>query len=207
MLEIVREAAERVGGVNELAQKLGVSRQALYQWAEVPVERARDLERVSGISRRRLRPDVFGGEPHGREPGYDDDFSAWAIRQAELLAARRFGELDLPNLIEEIEELSKAEKREIASRLGILLAHLLKFQYQPKERSRSWTATILEARARIARRIQDSPSLRDYPGAVLETEYALARKFAAVETGLDIGTFPETCPYTISQVLDLDFLP
>src|ERR1043166_9282046 len=99
MLSVIREAAGKVGGVPKLARKLGVSRQAIYQWTEVPVERAADLERVTGIPRSRFRPDVFeGGVPPEADVlavGYDHDYHAWLTRQAALLAQQRFGELDL----------------------------------------------------------------------------------------------------------------
>jgi DNA-binding transcriptional regulator YdaS (Cro superfamily) len=210
MLTVIREAAGKVGGVPKLARKLGVSRQAIYQWTEVPVERAADLERVTGIPRSRFRPDVFkGGLPAHNDAAsdYDHDYHAWLTRQATLLAERRFADLDLDNLIDEIQALSRSEKREIENRLNVLLVHLLKWSHQPAQRSGGWTSTIIEQRARLLRRLQESPSLRGYPGEVLEEEYAIARDKAAAETGLRAATFPKTCPYTIDQVLDPDFLP
>jgi hypothetical protein len=210
MLTVIREAAGKVGGVPKLARKLGVSRQAIYQWTEVPVERAGDLERVTGIPRSRFRPDVFkGGAPAHNEAAndYDHDYHAWLTRQAALLAARRFADLDLDNLIDEIQALARSEKREIENRLNVLLVHLLKWSHQPTQRSGGWTSTIIEQRARLLRRLQESPSLRGYPGEVLDEEYAIARDKAAAETGLRAATFPKTCPYTIDQVLDPDFLP
>jgi hypothetical protein len=210
MLTVIREAAGKVGGVPKLARKLGVSRQAIYQWTEVPVERAADLERVTGIPRSRFRPDVFKGGPGGENDaavGYDRDYHAWLTRQAALLAERRFADLDLDNLIDEIDDLARSEKREIENRLNVLLVHLLKWAHQPAQRSGGWTSTIIEQRARLLKRIQESPSLRAYPGEVLDEEYAIAREKAAAETGLRAGTFPKTCPYSIDQVLDPDFLP
>lgn len=210
MLSIIREAAGKVGGVPKLARKLGVSRQAIYQWTEVPVERAADLERATGIPRSRFRPDVFkGSAPIDVASGapYDHDYHAWLTRQAALLAGRRFADLDLDNLIDEIEALARSEKREIENRLNVLLVHLLKWAHQPAQRSGGWASTIIEQRARLLKRLQESPSLRGYPAEVLDEEYAIAREKASAETGLRAGTFPKTCPYTIDQVLDLDFLP
>ena len=210
MLTVIREAAGRVGGVPELARRLGVSRQAIYQWTEVPVERAADLERITGIPRSRLRPDVFKAAARAEiDPasGYDHDYHAWLTRQAALLGERRFADLDLDNLIDEIQDLARSEKREIENRLNVLLVHLLKWAYQPTQRSGSWTSTIIEQRARLLKRLQESPSLRAYPGEVLDEEYAIAREKAAAETGLRVGTFPRTCPYTMDQLLDPDFLP
>jgi DNA-binding transcriptional regulator YdaS (Cro superfamily) len=211
MLSVIREAAGKVGGVPKLARRLGVSRQAIYQWTEVPVERAADLERVTGIPRGRFRPDVFKGsvpaETNDSATRYDHDYHAWLMRQAALLAERRFAELDLDNLIDEIQALARSEKREIENRLNVLLVHLLKWTYQPAQRSGGWRSTIIEQRARLLKRLQDSPSLRGYPGEVLDEEYAIAREKAAAETGLRATTFPKSCPYTIDQVLDPDFLP
>jgi hypothetical protein len=211
MLSVIREAAGKVGGVPKLARKLGLSRQAIYQWTEVPVERATDLERVTGIPRSRFRPDVFmGSAPAAAEPGaarYDGDYYAWLTRQAALLAERRFADLDLDNLIDEIRDLARSEKREIENRLNVLLVHLLKWSHQPTQRSGGWGSTIIEQRARLLKRLQESPSLRAYPDDVLDEEYAIARDKAAAETGLRAATFPKTCPYTIDQALDPDFLP
>jgi DNA-binding transcriptional regulator YdaS (Cro superfamily) len=210
MLSVIREAAGKVGGVPKLARKLGVSRQAIYQWTEVPVERAADLERVTGIPRSRFRPDVFKGAAPSEtasESAYDRDYHAWLTRQATLLAARRFAELDLDNLIDEIQALARSEKREIENRLSVLLVHLLKWAHQPAQRSGGWRSTIIEQRARLLKRLQESPSLRGYPGEALDEEYTIAREKAAAETGLRAATFPKSCPYTIDQVLDPDFLP
>ena len=209
MLTVVREAAEKVGGVAELARRLGLTRSAIYQWTEVPVERASDIERISGIPRSRIRPDLFGGTvaPALDNTEYDHDYFAWLTHQAKLLSERRFDGLDLDRLIDEIQDLAREEKREIESRLGVLLMHLLKWAYQPEKRSGSWASTMIEQRARILKRLQDSPSLRGYPAEVLDEEYATAVGRAAVETGIDRETFPLECPFTIEQVLDLDFLP
>src|SRR5262249_25018308 len=211
MLTVIREAAGKVGGVPKLARKLGVSRQAIYQWTEVPVERAADLERVTGIPRSRFRPDVLRGwaaaDVEVRAPVYEHDYHAWLPRQAALLAERRFTELDLDNLIDEIQALARSKKREIENRLNVLLVHLLKWTHQPAQRSGGWASTIIEQRARLLKRLQESPSLRGYPGEVLDEEYAIAREKAAARTGLRGGTFPKSCPYTVDQVLDPDFLP
>jgi uncharacterized protein DUF29 len=79
--------------------------------------------------------------------------------------------------------------------------------HQPAQRSGGWASTIIEQRARLLKRLQESPSLRGYPVEVLDEEYAIAREKAAAETGLRAATFLKTCPYTIDQVLDPDFLP
>jgi hypothetical protein len=209
MLSVIKEAAEKVGGVPELARRLGVSRQAIDQWTEVPPERAADLERVTGIPRSRLRPDLFGQAPQPPESSdlHDRDHFAWAMRQADLLAAQRFSELDLANLVEEIADLGGSIKREIRSRLRLLLMHLLKWAYQPEHRSGSWSSTVIEQRESLIDLIRESPSLRTYPADVLAQQYTVARRLAAAETDLSLQHFPEQCPFTIEQVLDPDFMP
>lgn len=135
---------------------------------------------------------------------YDTDFSAWALEQAEALRARRLDALDIENLAEEIESLSRSDRREIYSRLSLLLAHLLKWRAQPKLRCGSWRASVGEARRRIDRLVNESPSLHDYPGQILAEAYADARETAADETGLEM---PLACPWTIDEAMtaDLEF--
>ncbi|MBN9309805.1 DUF29 domain-containing protein [Devosia sp.] len=138
---------------------------------------------------------------------YEEDFALWSAEQAALIRAGKFDRVDLENIAEEIESLGSNEKQEIESRLEVLIAHLLKWERQPEHRSRSWSSTIDEQRYRIARRIKHSPSLRTYPGEVFSELYPQARKTASAETTIYLHLFPETCPFTIEQILDPDFLP
>jgi hypothetical protein len=208
LIKVVAEAAERVGGAAELARRLGITTQALHQWRQVPADRVADLERATGIPRSRFRSDLYRAKDSLRGASlYHADYYLWLRRQIEFLEQRWFDQLDTQNLIEELRDLGRSEQREVESRLGILLCHLLKWKFQPDQRSGSWRATILEQRARIIKRLQESPSLKDYPGEVLQSEYALARGIAAAETGLAVETFSERCPFSVEQVLDLDFLP
>ena len=138
---------------------------------------------------------------------FDQDFHAWVLQQIELLKDRRFADLDIEHLTDELRAVAMAEESEIENRLVILLHHLLKWEFQPERRSNSWRATILEQRTRINRVISRSPSLRRHPGAVIEKEYRIGRLQASGETGLPLGRFPSTCPYSVGQVLDENFLP
>ena len=138
---------------------------------------------------------------------YGRDFFAWTLEQSDALESRRPGTLDWINLAEEIRSLGNSEKNEIESRLLVLLAHLLKWSYQPDRRKPGWAGTVREQRRRIARRLLASPSLAGYPAEVLAEEYADARFSAADETGLAVTAFPEMCPFTIDQALDPDFWP
>lgn len=138
---------------------------------------------------------------------YEADFHAWSKDQAARLRELRPNSIDWENLAEEIETLGRSEKREIESRMNVLVLHLLKWSWQPEHRKSGWRASIIEQRRQLARIVRENPSLADYPAAVLEEEFEVARLNAADETGLPEETFPETCPFTIDQVLDPDFWP
>jgi hypothetical protein len=138
---------------------------------------------------------------------YERDLYTWSQEQARLLRERRFDDLDLENLAEEVRSVGGSEKREIESRLEVLIAHLLKWRYQPGLRSPGWRGTIDEQRRRLARVLRDSPSLRRYPSEVFPDLHLSGRLRAAEETGIDFTLFPEQPPFTIEQVLDPDFLP
>ncbi|WP_082529372.1 DUF29 domain-containing protein [Aurantimonas sp. Leaf443] len=142
---------------------------------------------------------------------YETDFYAWTQDQGARLRARagfdNRGDIDWENAAEEIESLGRSEKREIENRLAILVLHLLKWRYQPTRRSRSWQATIIEQRRRIAREVLASPSLAAYPAAVLAEEYDFVRRKAAVETRQPETLFPPRCPFTIEEILDPAFYP
>jgi hypothetical protein len=136
---------------------------------------------------------------------YEADLSAWALAQADALRRRAENEIDYVNLAEEIESLARSQKREIRSRLDVLLAHLIKWQYQPSGRCPSWRGSIREARRQIELVLEDSPSLRSFPAEALAKAYRGGLATARDETGLPY--LPEQCPWTIEQVLDEDWLP
>jgi len=135
------------------------------------------------------------------------DFYAWTHHQANLLKARQFTALDVECLIEELEIMGASERRQLISRLAVLLAHLLKWQYQPSYRGRSWTLTIKEQRRQLARHLRDNPSLAARISEFLPDAYGDAILMAAAETGLDEAAFPDTCPYAWTEIMDDDFLP
>lgn len=138
---------------------------------------------------------------------YAADLNLWAQQTAGLLREKRWNEIDLEHLAEELEDLSKSEKRAIASQLARLLLYLLKWQYQPQRRSDSWLDSISDARLQIELAIQDSPSLKNHPEAVLEPSYAIARRNAAKQTGLPLAVFPASCLYPLPQILAEEWLP
>ena len=138
---------------------------------------------------------------------YETDFFAWTQEQARLLRERRFDDLDLINLVDEVESVGGSEKREIMNRLAQLLGHLLKWKYQPGRRGSSWTETIFEQREQLAAILETSPSLRGYFREQIGKRYTAARLLAAKETGIAFGLFPEQCPFSADQILDLRFYP
>lgn len=138
---------------------------------------------------------------------YDSDFFAWTVEQARLLRAGQLAAIDTANIAEEIESLGRRDRRELRSRLTVLVMHLLKWSKQPLLRSRSWSATITEQRRQIEQILGDSPSLRSFVGEALAEIYPDARGRAAAETGLADDAFPATCPFTIDEVHSHSFLP
>jgi uncharacterized protein DUF29 len=142
-------------------------------------------------------------------PLYDQDFYAWTQQQAVFLRARKWCGVDYDNLAEELEALGKRDRRELERHLEVLVMHLLKWCYQPERRTRSrnWRSTIREQRRRLARLLQDSPSLRSEMPTFLDDGYPHARGKALDETALPPETLPPTCPWTAAQVLDDAFWP
>ncbi len=138
---------------------------------------------------------------------YETDFYVWTQEQVSLLKTQQWNQLDTVNLIEEIETLGRRERQELRNRLGILLGHLLKWQFQPEKRSNSWLGTIREQRVQIKLLLQDSPSLKPYLDEVFLTVYELGLALAIRETELGEQVFPEICPYTLGETLNSEFLP
>lgn len=138
---------------------------------------------------------------------YDQDFYAWAMKSAELLKERRFSEIDAEHIAEELEDVGKSERRSLESHIHNVVLHLLKWQYQPGLQGVSWRQSIRNGRIAIDKILRDSPSLKGKLQEILVSEYPAARADAIDETGLEEQTFPETCPFTLEQVLDTDFWP
>ncbi|QTA92638.1 DUF29 domain-containing protein [Desulfonema magnum] len=138
---------------------------------------------------------------------YEKDFYIWTQKNARLIREGKFSETDMENIAEEIEAMGRRDKRELVSRLAVLLTHLLKWQYEADFRSKSWKSTIVTQRSEIDSLLQDSPSLRHKLNERIDSAYSRAKNAAAAETGLSVRTFPETCPYSQEEILDTDFLP
>lgn len=138
---------------------------------------------------------------------YNIDIVAWAAQQADLLRRGEWSALDIANLAAEIEEVGKSEQRELASRLAVLLSHLLKWQFQPEMRSASWSATIIVQRRAIARKLKKTPSLKHqlFDEEWLEGVWDDALKIAIDETGL--CEFPQQPIWQSDDILDPYFFP
>ena len=140
-----------------------------------------------------------------RATAYDRDWAAWLDHQSQLLRERRFDELDLDHLIDEVNDLGISSYRVFVSAVRIVLLHMLKWDYQPAGRAnRSWWLSIDEHRDRIERELQDSPSYRTRTAEAVTRAYPSARRGASAETGLPLKTFPENCPYDWDAIVSRD---
>ncbi len=140
-------------------------------------------------------------------PIYETDFYGWTQQQAALLKKGRLNLLDLTNIIEEIESMGRSEKRELQSRLTILLLHLLKWKFQPSRKNRSWKLSIDEQRIQFLDVLKENPSLKPRLDDILKDAYRLAIIKAAKETKLSKKDFPNSCPWDWEKIMDFEFYP
>ena len=138
---------------------------------------------------------------------YEIDFYAWTQEQAILLREQKWSQVDLANVLEEIESLGRQQRQELRNRLGILLGHLLKWQFQPDHRSKSGWATIREQRYRIRKFLDENLSLKPHILEAIAYGYELGLALVVQETPLDYGGLPENCLYLLEQILDDAFFP
>lgn len=134
---------------------------------------------------------------------YERDETAWLEAMAGLARDGRAEDLDLPHLAEYLSDMARRDRREVESRLVVLLAHLLKWTHQPEQRSRSWRSTVIEQRQEL-NRLAGRGVLRNHAEAVLAAVYPEAIERAAAETGLATDQFPVACPYTLDQLLTVE---
>ena len=144
---------------------------------------------------------------------YGEDFYAWTQDQGRRLreagASRVNVPVDWENVAEEIESMGRSELSAVESALTRVMEHLLKLEFSPAQEPRNgWAASVVEHRARLAKDLKASPSLR---GRIdLEDDYRTARRLAGLglqRDGVPKGELPETCPYTLEQLLDEDWWP
>jgi hypothetical protein len=138
---------------------------------------------------------------------YEQDFQLWLEHTVLQLQNQEWGQIDRQNLVEELEAMGRSERHALKSNLRIILLHLVKYKYQASKRSRSWKVSIREHRFRVQDSLKASPSLKRFYQEVFATAYQESIKLAVDETDLPRSTFPEQCPFSPEQVLDLDYLP
>lgn len=134
---------------------------------------------------------------------FERDETAWLEKMSELVKERRFDRIDHKNLSEYLQDMAIRDRREVLSRLRVLLTHALKWDQQPRKRSRSWQSTISHQKFELAD-ILESRTLKNHALEVLAKAYAGAVKQAAQETGLSEERFPKECPYTLDRLLSDD---
>ena len=130
-------------------------------------------------------------------------------QQAKMRRAGQLSSVDTQNLTEEVEDLGRSEKRALASHMTVLLAHLLKWQHQPELRSKSWQRPIATQRKEVHYELAASPSLKPLfcDPEWIDFVWSRATVLAGEETGIDIDTFPEACPWGVTDVLWDGWLP
>lgn len=138
---------------------------------------------------------------------YDKDFAEWTRHNAELLRSGRASEADLAHIAEEIEDMGKREQRSLHNRFVRLIEHLLKWQYQPERRGSSWTRTIVVQRIGIQRLLSANPSFRPALSEIVADAYADAVRVVGAVTKQPHTSFPQSCPFTVEQLLNEDYLP
>ncbi len=146
---------------------------------------------------------------------HDTDFYSWTQQQADLLRSGNFAALDITNLIDELTDMGMSERRELESRLRVLLAHLLKWQFQyqllsnrwKEFEAKSWRNTIINQRTELSILFRKYPGTKRFLAPAIVESYKDARELAAKESGLPIATFPKQCIYSLDQILDDNYYP
>src|SRR5215475_7961490 len=136
---------------------------------------------------------------------YEHDFYGWLVEQARHVRDARWEAVDRINLAEEIESLGREQFNKLESSLRVLMLHMLKWDHQPRKRSRSWTISIDAQRLELEDVLSDNPGLKSRIVDALARAYRKARIEAAKETGLDKGAFPETSPDSFDDIVSRVF--
>jgi hypothetical protein len=144
------------------------------------------------------------------QPTYETDFYGWAMMEAQLLRERKLNDLDFENLIEEIEDMGSSKENQLTNRLAVLIAHLLKWQFQPNRSSKSngsWLGTIEEQRDKIKRLLKKNPSLKTKVYVALQEGFNDSKYIIKRESPTILKLLPKECPYTFEQLMDDEFFP
>jgi len=134
---------------------------------------------------------------------YQQDETAWLEAMSELIRMRQFDAVNFTNLAEYLTDMAARDRREVRSRLSTLLMHLLKWEYQPNKRSRSWRTTVLNQRQELAV-LASQGVLRVHAIEVVDAAYQDAVELAVSDTKLHLEDFPAECPYSFDQLLVID---
>jgi Domain of unknown function DUF29 len=140
----------------------------------------------------------------GQKKMSDDNYE-WLMESVRILREGRFSDLDVNDVAGVLEDMGKAELRELESRIVVLMLHLLKWIHQPTKRKGGWEATIIEQRRRIKSLLRDSPSLESRVPGIVASEWSYVVRLAIAETGEN--SFPLTPSFSIQEMLSDDFLP
>jgi hypothetical protein len=140
-------------------------------------------------------------------PDHHKDVYGWAVHTAQLLREKKMSEVDFDGIIEELEEMGISNKHALKNRLGQLIFHLLKWQFQPDFRGRSWKGTIKEQRLRLSDLLEDNPSLKPLIEESIKKAYTFSLALIQKETPLDMKLLPTECPYTFEQLMNDEFYP
>jgi hypothetical protein len=139
------------------------------------------------------------------DPLYKRDLYAWVREQVQLLRSGRIDEIDAENIAEEISDVGHNEYDKLESALRVLLAHMLKWDHQPEQRSRSCQNTIGIQRDHALRQLRDNPSLKSRRDEAVSEGYYTGRLLASSETDMDVEQFPEKCPYDWDAIVGREF--
>jgi hypothetical protein len=132
---------------------------------------------------------------------YEEDYYLWIQTQIELLKERNWELVDIDNLVEELESMGRSEIRSLSSYLGVLFAHLYKWDYFPNNRTRSWLNSIYYSREEILYLLKEQPSLKSKLNDVINKGWLEAKKIIAKDTDIDYRTLPESCPYSYDDAM------
>jgi hypothetical protein len=141
------------------------------------------------------------GDDRGRAR-YENDLYSWAVEQAALLRAGRIAEADARNIAEELDDVGNEQYDKLESALRIILLHLLKWDHQPKQRSRSWHLSIRVQRKHVSKVLRKNPGLKALLDEAINEAYELARIEAAGETDLEEDKFPRDCPFAFDEIME-----
>ena len=141
------------------------------------------------------------------ENTYENDFYGWTRTTVALLKQKKYQEADMDHIIEELEEMGGSYENQLINRLAILIAHLLKWQFQPDFRDRSWSGTIKEQRNKINRLMRKNPSLKSKISEALQEGFDDSKNIIEKETPIEMNLLPQECPYTFEQITDHEFYP